>query len=93
MIQDGWKRDVCPNCHMPGRLGERFEKAATFGRLSTHRIMLFQGPEALPLHVFADVCDNCGTVYAYECKRYAQPPPNVTTSDLLTEAERGKVSS
>jgi len=27
MIKPGWKRDTCPQCHMPGRIGETFDKA------------------------------------------------------------------
>lgn len=70
MIQAGWKRDVCPQCHMPGRVGERVQAtlrdtdptATYYTYCSFIRTRDLRGPE-----IHADFCDNCGVLYAYEC--------------------------
>lgn len=89
MIKPGWKRDVCPQCHMPGRVGERFEKALNkssnignpqviAAKIASFVMIRFNGPETLPIALDVDVCDNCGVVYAYKCSAGG---PNATSTD------------
>lgn len=74
MIKPGWTRDVCPQCRMPGRLGEVYLKAyqqvpgAT--KITSITPMVFQGPNGWSVKV--DICINCGVMYAHECVQTAQ---------------------
>lgn len=62
MITPGWRRrnDTCPQCHMTGRVGQR-AKDENDGSLMT-----FHYAGTLMMNVEVDICDNCGTLYAFK---------------------------
>lgn len=58
MITPGWRKrnDVCPVCHMPGRVGERLYDNG-------------EGCDSVvmkDMELTFDVCDNCGVVYCFK---------------------------
>jgi hypothetical protein len=74
VIKPGWKRDVCPQCHMPGRVGERFGIGVPRDDGVRASMMEFRYGGVLSsakepmLILSADFCDNCGVLYAYEAR-------------------------
>jgi len=70
MITPGWKRrnDVCPQCHMPGRVGQRYARKGETVEMAEKRIgipLLYER-----MIVRADLCDNCGVLYAFSASEY-----------------------
>jgi len=70
MIEPGWRRrnDVCPQCHMPGRVAQRnlLKQEGIDAEVIRDAGAITIGYNLLKMTVMADVCDNCGTVYAYK---------------------------
>lgn len=68
MIEKGWRRrnDVCPQCHMPGRVAQR---DSAIGKDNTPEqikdaCLFTLVYSRLNMKVMVDVCDNCGVLYA-----------------------------
>ena len=77
MITPGWKRrnNSCPQCHMSGRVGERFgfgvgpvQNSDGEGTAERTTLKFSYGTivDGDKLTVSVDICDNCGVLYAYE---------------------------
>ncbi len=62
MIKPGWKREVCPQCHMPGLVWKRLHKDRAIPNSSVIAVRWTFG--GMEMH--SDVCDNCGVLYVYE---------------------------
>ena len=65
MITPGWRKrnDVCPVCHMPGRVGERLYDNG-------------EGCDSVvmkDMELTFDVCDNCGVVYCFKADKAEIP--------------------
>lgn len=68
MIRPGWKRDVCPQCHMPGRLWERWTEAQIANKSlerGVDSVFMRVDYTVLGMEGHADFCDNCGVMYLY----------------------------
>jgi len=102
VIKAGWKRELCPQCRQPGRVGDRVQTAIRARKpdgkslfvdpsKTSFVLLKFIGPRELGFSLNADVCDNCGVLYAYEAVALPDPnPERKTDGDRTGEAATPK---